>query len=142
MTVDPGAGGSSTTPTVTRWKFYDPVADESFTFAINPISMSTPYPPQQTVSQGQSPITGMIGATRAPRPANEWSFSGFIRTEAFQTSMEYWFAKNNKVHLTDHIGRTWIVVPELFGPYPRPNRRSNDHRWQYDAKVYNYGRYS
>jgi hypothetical protein len=123
-----------------RWKFHDYLTGETYFFEMNPNSMSTPYPSQQTTSLGKSPIDGSIAATRVVQPAIDWSFSGNIRTESFQVALAYWFEKSNKITLTDHIGRRWIVLPKSFGPYPRPNRRTALHRWRYDAVVISYGR--
>jgi len=124
-----------------RWKFHDPFTGETYFFEMNPNAMSTPYLTQSTTSAGRSPISGAIVAIRLTQPPIEWTFSGNIRTQSFQDALTYWFEKSNKVFLTDHIGRRWIVMPESFGPYPRPNKSTKGvHRWRYDAKCFCYGR--
>jgi hypothetical protein len=123
-----------------RWKFHDYLTGETYFFEMNPNSMSTPFLSQQTTSLGRSPISGATAATRVVQPPIDWSFSGNIRTVSFQAALQYWFEKSNKVTLTDHLGRRWIVMPKSFGPYPRPNRKSAQHRWRYDAVVTCYGR--
>ena len=128
---------------VHRWKLWDALTGETYFFEMNPNSMSTPYPGWTTTSTGASPITGQISGLRQPKVAFEWTFSGLIRTQTFQDALQTWFDKDHKFYLTDHVGRRWLVMPESFGPFPRPDRRkkqnSNEHRWQYDAKVINYG---
>ena len=101
-----------------RWQIYDPVADETLTFAHNPASMTSMAQPHATKSMPASPIDGKVRALRVPDKPFVWSFSGKLRTQVEYDALLAWVNRPNRLHLTDHFGRVHDVLGQHFSPMP------------------------
>lgn len=133
----------STTAGTVRWLFYDPLSADSYTFAINPDSMTSPEPPQKQVRTGPGrtqhsdpPGTQPRAVTFMTKPAPwEWEFSGAIREQAQYTALRDWVARGTAVMVRDHLSRVWKVYLTDFLPAEYPKASRIFWRIRYTVKV-------
>ena len=120
-----------------RWVLTDVDTSEFWVMPINPNSMSSPHLDRQlSTVYGTKAVSGVGGfegvrSFRTPSPAKEWSFGGVIRTKAHYEALEAWSKKPGKVHVTDHLGRTFEVIIQSFSPEDRKPTPSVSWRLNY-----------
>lgn len=120
-----------------RWTFYEVATGQSYTVPINPDSMTSPFGDTRshTVAHTGTP-TGPRTATRMNRtPARDWEFSGPIRTREHHDALETWAKKPGKVHITDHLGRTFVVMFRSFEATDRKPTPTVPWRLRYTMKT-------
>lgn len=123
---------------MTRWTFTDPVAGDTHIFERNPREMTTPYLPQETTAMAQT-ADGLTRAHRVSRKPSAWSFTGDIRTQAHHDALLDWSKRPNRIHVADHLGRTFEILPVgLDVQEQRPNKHT-DWRFTYTFKTLMYG---
>lgn len=113
-------------PSVTRWVFYDPALNETWQVPRNPDAMTSPYPERKFVYN--STTAGANGGVSVVYEAHadpaQWQFSGKLKTQDHFNQLMKWRRKNNRVQVTDHLGRTFFItinkmdmVPVRVNPY-------------------------
>lgn len=125
--------------TLLRWVFTDPTTAETYTFPRNPNGMTSPYLPQVTTPMART-IDGRARAARALAVPVEWSFKGDIRTQAHHDALAAWAAKDHRVHVTDHLARTWEVMLTQFDADEQRPRLSTPWRFTYQMRALIYRR--
>lgn len=127
-----------------RWTLLDPATEVSWVFPRNPNAMTSPHPPRNHVifSRGVGGGTGVSRVIAFRQEPYEWSFSGDIRTEAHLTAFQAWTARTGRLHVTDHLGRTWEVRIDSVDLDELPNSPRNSWRFSYTVKTIIYGRVS
>lgn len=89
-----------------RWTFTDMATSETLTLPWNPNKMTSPFLDNLTDRGAISPIDGESRSKRKKSPPKDWSFGGFIRTQAQHDLMLDWGLRSSLMHVTDHLGRT------------------------------------
>lgn len=123
------SGPSDSTPTipvgsgVVKWMLRDPYVGglADLTFPINPTEMSSPfgggdYTISRTVAE-----TGQLHAWETSLRAHEWSFTGYLETQAFHDALEAYKNAGRRFHLRDHRNRIWTVTFTDFSTVPIRN---------------------
>lgn len=128
---------------VQRWVLHDPDLDESWTFPVNPNHMTSPHvsrslailttPPSNQSNDSQGRV---LESNADPY---EWSFGGFIRTQAHHDELRRWSKKVNRLELADHLGRTWLIRMVEFDPDEKVPTKKTPWRFDYEIKALNYG---
>lgn len=118
-----------------RWKFQTLDSSQSYTFDMNPNQMDSPLL-EKTVDSHAQGIDGVIRGARKD-VAKGWSFSGVLHSQAQYEAFELWLHKG-RIHLTDHLGRTFLVRLTNFDP-TRAGTRQHAWRHTYVVSVTTYG---
>jgi hypothetical protein len=96
-----------------------------YVFERNPREMSSPYGDRGTTVMA-TPVDGRARAARGRTPPAEWSFVGDIRTKSHYDALLAWAGKGNRIHLRDHLSRTWEIAVTAFEPTEqRPTRKTS-----------------
>lgn len=128
-------------PVIQRWIFHDPDLDETWTVPINPNSMTDPENRTRAFTFGIRSRSSNISAAGAIRgietasPIVEWEFGGVIHTQEHHDNLEYWARKPGEIEITDHFGRTWVVLMKTFEPTERRPTPSKPWRFTYEARA-------
>jgi hypothetical protein len=117
-----------------RWLFEDPVAVTSYRVPINPNRMTTPY-----LTKRLETAPTIRGHWRIRRSGHltpyEWTFSGVIRDMDHHDALLEWSRKPNSFTITDHLGRTFEVVPVSFKPVEKRPSATVPDKFDYDFTV-------
>ena len=114
------------------WTFYDPVEDETYSFAINPKSGGSPSRPKNMTYQSTAAPNGRVVAFEGAEPKVSISFSGTLLTEAQYTALNTWRDKKNQILLTDDLGREfWIYIEGLN----LTRELSRNYPWRHEFSV-------
>lgn len=119
-----------------RWTLFDPATLTTYVMPINPDRMSSPHPRKKidTAYGGRGGAgLGRIRTFMAPADAVEWTFEGPIRTQAHHDALQTWSQKG-EVYVTDHLGRTWVVIMQTFVPDERKPTAATPWRLRYTMK--------
>lgn len=121
------------------WALHDyaPGGLGTFTFPINPSSMSSPHAPrnittEHTVAADGQPILWEGGLT-----AHQWQFAGYLDSQAHYDALVAFYQTNRRFQLQDHRGRRWIVG--ITGLDIKPRRNSAKpwaHEYTVQAHIY------
>jgi len=115
-----------------RWLFDD--GTNTYRVAINPNRMSSPYPARSLSSVQTIRVHWRIRRQGHHTP-HEWTFSGVIRDMDHHDALLEWSRKQIPFDITDHLGRTFTVVPVSFKPIEtRPSARIPE-KFDYDFTV-------
>lgn len=131
-----------------RWIWYDPRLDETWSMDRNPDQMTTPHPPKNSTIFSRS-IGGLNsignGVSRVlqfRQTPFEWQFSGNIRTQAAHDLLMSWVKRSNRLHITDHLDRTWEVRIDACDVEEQRQSHSNAWKFRYTVKANIYGQIS
>lgn len=117
-----------------RWTFTDPVAGDSYTMDMNPNAMSSLGGPLQVRAAGIMP-KGKVLLYGRPALPTDWEFTGVLRTQAQYEAFVDWMDRPNRIHLTDHLGRTLTIQMKSFAPVGGRARRGVPWRHTYSIKA-------
>jgi hypothetical protein len=115
------AGATPPAPTPApagRWQLEDPVAEDIYVFATNPKTADSPLPERKVTDYPTTTGQRFISFEGA-RPATRWTLTGTTLDEAEYTALKDFAKKQNKVYLSDDLGRTFIAYLEDFAHVPR-----------------------
>lgn len=127
---------------VQPWVFHDPSLAETWAFPVNPNRMTTPHGSRSLTVVSVFPTGGMSRVIEGNPEPFDWTVSGYIRTEQHYADLLYWSRKVNRLELSDHFARTWLVRvqhPDINEVRPTATK---PWRFNYDLKLLNYGRLS
>lgn len=107
-----------------RWRFedpFDPTLANTYTFAINPNAMTSPFPRRNITAKGTTAINGRTLLVEGQRQPTEWTFSGDVLEPNHFEALRSWVLDRTgrKVFLYDHFGRKLTVVPTQFNATPK-----------------------
>ncbi len=117
---------------VKKWVFQDPATSDEYHFAVNPNKMDSPHAPKRITFTATTAVTGNRLAFEGQASPVEWKFSGVLFDKAQYDAFVYWLGKRNRIWVTDHWGRAWLVYLTAFSPEPR---RDVNHAWCHDYTV-------
>jgi len=117
-----------------RWLFEDPVLSTSYRVQYNPNKMTSPFPARSLSSAQSIRNHWRIKQDKYHTP-HEWTFSGVIRTIEHHDDLKFWSQKQNAIHITDHLGRTFKVVPVRFNPSEKRPSATVTAKFDYDFTV-------
>ena len=122
---------------VHKWRFEDPYEDDPdlkyYTLAINPNSMSAPFPERAISAENTVASNGNTIIWEGNIPPAEWQFSGFVLTEQEYENLRAWvYDKKTRLYVRDHFKRRILIVPKKFEPTPK---RSRDHYWAHQYTI-------
>lgn len=123
---------------MSRWTFYDPAEDETYTFVINPDSMSSPHRERAlTTIQAIQPGTQeeLYASFERSSSPTEWEFGGVIRSEQQHNDLESWCARSGVIHITDHLGVTRECLISAFLPTDRRSTYQTPWRMRYTIRA-------
>lgn len=104
-----------------RWVFTDTDTAETATVELNPNKMDTPTTPR-SLTWGFSSDGVLRGVDLGNDSPAEWSFSGAILTKSHYDLLLSWAQRDEILHVTDHLARTFEVLIRQFDPVERlPN---------------------
>ena len=115
----------------TKWKFVDPTgaAPASYTFAVNPNRMTSPFADRELDVQHTAAVDGIPLVSEGVRPPKSWQFAGVILDQAQLDEMNLWMAKSARIYVHDHFSRRFQVV--LLGFDVEPGRKSYQYPWHH-----------
>lgn len=110
--------------TFLRWRFedpFDPYLSNTYTFALNPNAMTSPFPRRNITARGTTAINGRTLLTEGQRQPTEWTFSGDFLDPNHYEALRSWVLDRmgRRLYLYDHFGRKMTVVPLQFDPTPK-----------------------
>lgn len=120
---------------VQRWTLYDPVDDETFTFAFNPAEGGTPEY-KKTINSVNSVAPN--GKNIFYQGANEpqlLEFSGVVLEQEQHDDFVTWASKQRILILTDDLDRSWQVMIESYSP-KRVRRATRPYYHTYTMRCY------
>lgn len=112
------------------WVFSDPVNDDSYEFAINPLNAT--FPTSKRTVTTQYTTSGKPVNFEGRSTVKNLRFSGTILHEEHYNAMVDWANKSSQVHLKDDLGRGFWVVITNFSPTRRYHR---DYPWRHEFSV-------
>lgn len=120
----PTAPGADDAPTPVstphRWILQDPISVlDQFEFTYNPTTMSDPFGARPFSSDPTTAPGGQSIVWEALSKAVEWTFSGYVDTEADYLALEDWTALRRRFFVIDHKDRYWVAVFTAFDPQPK-----------------------
>lgn len=116
-----------------RWTLHDPVAGDTWAMPINPNTMTTLVATKKFDTTAGTGADGRVRTLAEPIAPFEWSFGGVIRAQDQYDALADWCTRPNPIELSDHFGRTWLVLLEAFDPdEKRPTLRT---AWRFDYTV-------
>jgi len=119
---------------VVKWTFFDPTADVTYTFEINPNAGGSPPYKRNLAYQATAAADGQTLVFEGRAAPQEIEFSGVILTQSAFDAFVTWFNVKNQVKLTDDLLREfWVVISE-FTP---TRQRAHSYPWKhsYTAKA-------
>lgn len=122
-----------------RWTFTDTVALDTVTLMFNPNKMTSPFLEHETVTSPQSPIDGQIRAFRRLRLPKEFSFGGFIRSEAQHDQLLALSGRKSLITVVDHLDRSFSIRFVKFDVVERKPTKSIPWRFTYTMRCLTYG---
>lgn len=113
---------------VQRWQFRDMTTGEAYTVPLNPNEMTSPYPAREFSYKGTTagPKGGQAVTYEAWSGVQDWQFGGAILDEDHFLGLLKWAYCPHKVQITDHLGRTFVVVFKQLDATPK---RSYQRKW-------------
>ena len=119
----------------TRWKFYDPVLDETWTMPINPDSEANPSRNKGLAFARNARSGGRYSTIRQVPTPLEWEFGGVIRTKEHHDALDDWMGRRRVIHVTDHLHRKYEVLLTDFQVTERYPTRHVRWRLRYSMKA-------
>lgn len=104
---------------VVRWRFDALDGSDSYVFETNPNQMTSPFAPKQVAAQTTTAVDGQVLLTQGQRKPTEWQFTGTTLSQAHYDKLLAWKNKNQRIYLTDHFARQFIVYLTSFEPTPK-----------------------
>mgnify|MGYP006303032963 CR=1 FL=1 len=108
------------------WQFYDPVAEETYNWEINPSEGGFPDRVKNISFQTSAGPNGQTIAFEGRRNPMSFQFSGTILSQSQFDTLNDWFEKSNQIQLTDDLGRSFWIYIKSFSP-----RRVRSGRFQW-----------
>lgn len=99
-----------------------------YIFPINPNAMTSPFGPKNITSRAAVGPQGQKIAWEGAQGPVDWQWSGDLFSQEMYEKLTLWTAKGNRVFLTDHLQRRWIVYLTSFDPVPK---RSVRYPWRH-----------
>ena len=122
-----------------RWVLTDPATAETWQMPINPNEMTSPFGSKNLKhsygARGFWGGTERVALFQLPPGVVEWEWKGVIRTKEHYDSYVYWASKKGVVHVTDHLGRTWVVFLRSFEPEDRRPMATVPWRLKFTVKA-------
>ena len=125
-------------PGVTRWEFVDPHAGASpasYTFAINPNRMTSPWLEKKLDLSVSTAADGMALVSEGQSPPKEWQFGGAILNQAHHDNLALWLRKTVRIYLYDHFRRRYTIYPLTLDMTPIKWSPAYPFRHQYTMTV-------
>lgn len=116
-----------------KWIWDDGV--ETHIFATNPYVMTSPYQDNPIVAHSTNATGVNAIVTRDPLPAKEWTFTGNIYTDTEYLALKAWHEKNTSLTITDHLGRSYVVISVKFDVTSRQTTLRSSTRRKYTWTV-------
>jgi len=122
-----------------RWTFTDTVALDTITLIFNPNKMTSPFLEHQTVTSPRSPIDGQIRTFRRRRSPKDFTFGGFIRTQAQHDQLLALSQRKSLITVVDHLDRSFQIRFVKFDVVERKPTKSVPWRFTYTMRCLTYG---
>jgi hypothetical protein len=117
---------------VVRWQFFDPVASETYVFALNPNEGGSPSYDKTITQQSTSAPDGKTLLFEGQDQVQTLEWSGAILEQAHHEKYVEWFQKRRQIRVTDDLGRVmWIYITSY-----KPTRlRTVEKPWRHNFDV-------
>lgn len=111
-----------------RWTFYDPSADETYTFETNPVGGGTPSVQNANAYEAAGPGSKALVFDRVAQPS-EISISGTLHSQQQMEAFEDWCSRSGQILIVNDHGREqWVwfrsFEAERAGRHHAPWRHS------------------
>lgn len=117
---------------VTRWTFYDAVANETYQFAVNPSEGGSPQNNKSISYQSTTAPNGKTIIFEGKDQPQTLEFSGTILTQAHYQTFLDWFQKRNQILVTDDLGRQMYIYITSFEP---KRERAHSYPWKHSYSM-------
>jgi hypothetical protein len=117
---------------VVRWKFYDPLTTEEYTFDINPNTGGSRQFKKTLNYQNTAAADGKTIIFEGRDEVNQMEFSGVILEQAQYDAMVTWFGKRHQVRVTDDLSRQFWIYITSFAP---TRQRLIHYPWKHEYTV-------
>jgi hypothetical protein len=117
---------------VTRWTFFDPIVNETYTVPINPNSGDAPAFVKSLDYQASAAPDGKTLVFEGRAEPRKLEMGGVVLERAHLEALEYWTKKRNRVVITDDMGRSFTVYITDFTPTREPRR---SHPWRHTYQM-------
>lgn len=114
---------------MSQWTMTDLVTSATYTFSFNPNRMDPVMNPKALESLPHLTSPRTWKSRTAPR---EWTFSGTCRGQQTHLDLLDWFTRKHELQITDHLGRTFKILPKEI---EFRERRSRHEPWKFDYTV-------
>lgn len=123
---------------VVKWRFEDPADSDpdtrSYTFAVNPNQMGSPYPVRAIQTLGVTAVGGNVLMWEGMRQPAQLTFGGTLLSYAQFEAMRSWvYDRKGRLFLWDHFGRRMTVVLHSFTP--EPQKFSGRYYWRHTYTI-------
>lgn len=118
-----------------RWTFHDPVADEDWTFSINPKEVDEPGVDKPVNFLGTTAPDGDPILFEGQPAAKEISWKGLVLDTDTRDSFTYWANKKNQVLLTNDFGEQHWIYIDKFKPH-RKRVASRRYKAEYELHAW------
>lgn len=130
--------GTDVVPTVatpvTKWVFRDPVADYTYTWEVNPLTMSTPWA-DKVITEGHTTANdGQPLEWEGAPKMQTLQLSGTLLTQTQLEAFQHFASINRRIWLIDHYQRGWAVSVEELDAEPRTKGQAQ-YPWIHDWKM-------
>lgn len=122
-----------------RWTFADTVALDTVTIMFNPNKMTSPFLEHETVTAPRSPIDGQTRTFRRLALPKEFSFGGFIRSQAQHDQLLALSTRKSLINVVDHLDRAFSIRFVKFDVVERKPTKAIPWRFTYTMRCLTYG---
>jgi hypothetical protein len=110
-------------PGVVRWTLWDPTANETYTFGINPNEGGSPSLSKSLSTQSTAAPDGRTILFEGRDQPQKIEISGVLLDEIQLNTLQTWFGKRHQIRVTDDLGRQyWVYITDFT---PTRGRRAN-----------------
>jgi hypothetical protein len=113
---------------VVRWKFFDPIDDETYVFPVNPNEGGTGDRTKNISQQATAAPEGKTLLFEGRDSPETINLSGVVLEQAQLDAFNTWFDKRHQIRVTDDLGRQYWAYMTRFSA-TRNRRRS--HPWHH-----------
>lgn len=121
---------------VVKWKFEDFIADDEYTFQINPNKGGSPELKKNIIQRNTTAPDGKTILFEGREEPQSMTFSGTLRDQAQLDDLQSWYQRSNQIRLTDDLGRSYsIYITGLTTTRIRAAQAPWKHEWEMTAVI-------
>lgn len=115
-----------------KWEFRDDMTLDTYTFEINPNEGGSPTYVKKINFEATTAPDGQTLIYEGQADPRKMSFSGTVLTRDQYEAMVEWFGKRVPIHLTDDLGREFMIFITSF---QAQRQRAVHYQWKHTYTV-------